>query len=77
MGVCFYARLPPSSALRKCPQLSPIPILRRPPCPPILKLSGATRTMVINALIINGSDPGAVPGDSTNSPFHLGRVGSK
>jgi hypothetical protein len=27
------------------------------------------RTMDINALAISGSDPGAVPGDSTNHPF--------
>ena len=26
-------------------------------------------TMDINALVISGSDPGAVPGDSTNHPF--------
>ena len=25
-------------------------------------------TMVINPCVISGSDPGAVPGDSTNSP---------
>jgi len=29
---------------------------------------GLLRTMDINALVISGSDPGAVPGDSTNSP---------
>ena len=26
-------------------------------------------TMDINALVISGSDPGAVPGDSTKHPF--------
>jgi len=35
-------------------------------------------TMDINAHVIHGSDPGAVPGDSTNQPcgcsLHLGRV---
>jgi len=39
-------------------------------------------TMNINALVINGSDPGAVPGDSTNTSclqegLHLGLMGSK
>ena len=27
----------------------------------------SARTMDINALVISGSDPGAVPGDSTNT----------
>jgi len=39
-----------------------------------LVLSG---TMDINALVISGSDPGAVPGDSTNNPFIWGILGSK
>ena len=32
-------------------------------------------TMVINALVINGSDPGAVPGSSTKSPSFGDRWG--
>ena len=31
----------------------------------MLDVSGETRTMDINALVISGSDPGAVPGGST------------
>ena len=42
--------------------------MRRKDLPPIFLLCGATRTMAINAPIINGSDPGAVPGDSTKPP---------
>jgi hypothetical protein len=37
---------------------------------PILVMS--LGTMNINALVISGSDPGAVPGDSTNHPFIWG-----
>jgi len=33
--------------------------------------------MVINARVIGGSDPGAVPGDSTNTPFIWRKMGSK
>jgi len=33
--------------------------------------------MVINAHVIDGSDPGAVPGDSTKYPFIWGIMGSK
>ena len=33
---------------------------------PILKLFGFARTMAINALVISGPDPGAIPGGSTN-----------
>ena len=43
--------------------------------PPILALSGATPTMAINAPVIIGSDPGAVPGGSTNTPFVAGGGG--
>jgi len=34
-------------------------------------------TMDINALVINGSDPGAVPGVSTKYPFIWGIMGTK
>ena len=44
------------------------------PAPPTSEMS--LGTMNINALVINGSDPGAVPGDSTNI-LHLGIMGSK
>ena len=37
---------------------------------------GATRTMAINAPVIHGSDPGAVPGGSTNTPS-LGAEGAE
>jgi hypothetical protein len=40
--------------------------LHRQGNPPIFGLSA--RTMDINALVINGSDPGAVPGGSTINP---------
>ena len=33
--------------------------------------------MDINALVINGSDPGAVPGGSTKYPFVWGIMGPK
>ena len=42
--------------------------LRLTPALPIFVLSGATPTMAINAPIIGGSDPGAVPGGSTRHP---------
>ena len=35
--------------------------------PPIFEASGFARTMDINAQVISGSDPGAVPGGSTNT----------
>ncbi len=84
-GIVWHDRSHGSAPTYGCVMLSIAPLLclelhahlRQPQWPPILGKSGATQTMVINALIINGSDPGAVPGDSTNSPFHLGRVGSK
>ena len=41
--------------------------------PPIFKLS--LGTMNINALVISGSDPGAVPGDSTITSFIWGSWG--
>jgi len=37
-----------------------------PPIVPILILSGLARSMEINALVISGLDPGAIPGGSTN-----------
>ena len=42
--------------------------------PPIFEASGFARTMDINAQVISGSDPGAVPGDSTTNPS-LGALG--
>ena len=36
-----------------------------------------TGTMDINAHVIHGSDPGAVPGGSTNILLRLGSVGPK
>ena len=36
---------------------------------PLCSLCHRKVTMVINARVIGGSDPGAVPGDSTNTPF--------
>jgi hypothetical protein len=45
------------------------------PQPLYSSLSGATRTMAINAPIIGGSDPGAVPGDSTKTPGIAGDWG--
>ena len=42
--------------------------LQYAPRAPILNLFGFARTMAINAPVISGSDPGAVPGDSTNTP---------
>lgn len=44
--------------------------------PPILSLSGFARTMDINAQVISGSDPGAVPGGSTIHPS-LGANGAE
>lgn len=41
-----------------------------------LMVFGATRTMAINAPVISGSDPGAVPGGSTNTPS-LGAEGAE
>ena len=38
----------------------------------MLSLSEAIQTMVINAPIIDGSDPGAVPGGSTKTLFISG-----
>ena len=35
---------------------------------PILNPSGFARTMEINAHVISGLDPGAIPGGSTNPP---------
>jgi len=35
------------------------------------------QAMVINAHVIHGSDPGAVPGDSTKTPVFAGNKGSK
>ena len=43
-----------------------MPLLRFPLSSPTLLLSFGT--MEINALVINGLDPGAVPGDSTKHP---------
>jgi len=38
----------------------------------MLDLFPATGTMGINALVISGSDPGAVPGGSTKTPALAG-----
>ena len=49
-----------------------IPPLQPRTAAPICKMSFGT--MDINALVISGSDPGAVPGVSTNTPsFGVGR----
>ena len=55
----------------------PSPRLQPPRPAPILVLPGATRTMAINAPVIDGSDPGAVPGGSTKTPVHCGQMGPK
>ncbi len=51
-------------------------ILRSPPQPLMLLLFRLAGTMAINAPVINGSDPGAVPGGSTKTPA-LGTNGAE
>ena len=50
------------------------PLHRRPVTPYIYRVPSGT--MGINALVISGSDPGAVPGGSTNHPS-LGGQGAE
>ncbi len=43
-------------------------VFKTRPIAPILDLSGFGPTMEINAHVISGLDPGAIPGGSTNLP---------
>src|ERR1700761_2900911 len=57
-----------------CGRPAPRPLARAFPLnpgAPILGLSGFGRTMEINALVISGLDPGAIPGGSTKSSSGL------
>ena len=67
---------PPVSPWKASPTSNLDTALRRTGSAPILGLFGASRTMDINALVISGSDPGAVPGGSTKI-LRLGIMGPK
>ena len=49
------------------PLSQPLPALRGEEDVPILILSRLARTMEINARVISGLDPGAIPGGSTKT----------
>ena len=66
-----------TSKLSRPLTISTSPTLRAPVAPPILTLSGATPTMAINAPVIIGSDPGAVPGGSTRLSPSFGACGAE
>ena len=66
---------PPRS--RPCPGGDVGPFASNLPCPLLIAAKRAyigdvpSGTMAINAHVINGSDPGAVPGGSTKIPFGI------
>src|SRR5579871_4227145 len=75
-GGCFTASppfltlrtSPPDQGGRRRPDPAPRqPFFNRQPLAPILSSSRLVRTMEINARVISGLDPGAIPGGSTNS----------